>query len=55
MGDVYKATDSRLDRTVAIKVLSDQIAGDAELHARFEREAQPSEVGDTRESAASAA
>jgi serine/threonine protein kinase len=40
MGEVYKATDTRLDRTVAIKVLSDRIAGDAELRARFEREAR---------------
>jgi Tol biopolymer transport system component/predicted Ser/Thr protein kinase len=34
MGDVYKARDSRLDRTVAIKVLQ------AEFSARFEREAR---------------
>ena len=40
MGEVYKAKDTRLDRTVAIKVLSDRIAGDAELRARFEREAE---------------
>ena len=40
MGEVYKATDTRLHRTVAVKVLSDRIAGDAELHARFEREAR---------------
>ena len=40
MGEVYKATDTRLDRTVAVKVLSDLIAGDIEFHARFEREAR---------------
>ena len=40
MGEVYKATDTRLDRTVAVKVLSEQIAGNAELRARFEREAR---------------
>ncbi len=39
MGEVYKATDTRLDRTVAVKVLSDRIGGGAELRARFEREA----------------
>jgi len=40
MGEVYKATDTRLNRTVAIKVVSELIAGDLELHARFEREAR---------------
>jgi serine/threonine-protein kinase len=40
MGDVYKATDTGLDRSVAIKVLSDQIAGDADFRARVEREAR---------------
>ena len=40
MGEVYKATDTRLDRTVAVKVLPEQIAGIAELRARFEREAR---------------
>jgi serine/threonine-protein kinase len=37
MGEVYKATDTRLDRLVAIKVLP---SADAELRARFEREAR---------------
>jgi serine/threonine-protein kinase len=40
MGEVYRARDSRLDRDVAIKVLSDSIAGDPEALARFEREAK---------------
>jgi serine/threonine-protein kinase len=40
MGEVYKATDTRLDRIVAVKILSQQIADDAELRARFDREAR---------------
>jgi len=40
MGEVYRARDTRLDRTVAIKVLPTEFAGDAELRARFEREAR---------------
>ena len=40
MGEVYKATDTRLDRTVAIKTLSAEIASDPELRQRFEREAK---------------
>jgi Tol biopolymer transport system component len=39
MGEVYRARDPRLDRTVAIKVLSAQLAGNADALARFEREA----------------
>ena len=39
MGEVYKARDTRLDRTVAIKVLPDHIAKREDLRARFEREA----------------
>src|SRR5436190_2956337 len=38
MGDVYRARDTRLDRTVAIKVLSARLGGDA--RARFDREAR---------------
>ena len=38
MGEVYRAKDTRLDRTVAIKILPPQFAGDPELRARFERE-----------------
>jgi eukaryotic-like serine/threonine-protein kinase len=40
MGEVYRARDTRLDRTVAIKVLSSALAVTSELKARFEREAR---------------
>jgi serine/threonine-protein kinase len=40
MGQVYRARDSRLNRDVAIKVLPDLFAADADRVARFEREAQ---------------
>ena len=40
MGEVYEARDTRLERTVAIKVLSLDLAGDSERRARFEREAR---------------
>ena len=40
MGVVYRAHDERLDRDVAIKVLSPQLAGDFEMRERFEREAR---------------
>ena len=40
MGDVYRARDPRLERTVAIKVLSARLADDAAALARFEREAR---------------
>ncbi|MFO1054723.1 MAG: protein kinase [Planctomycetota bacterium] len=40
MGEVWRAKDTRLDREVAIKVLPDQFASDAERLYRFEREAK---------------
>ena len=39
MADIYRATDSALGRTVAIKVLADRYAGDESIRARFTREA----------------
>src|SRR5215467_9625794 len=40
MGVVYRATDTKLNRDVAIKILPDAFAGDADRMARFEGEAQ---------------
>ena len=40
MGEVYRATDTKLDREVAVKVLPDVMAHDPERVARFEREAK---------------
>ncbi|MDQ5871397.1 MAG: protein kinase [Acidobacteriota bacterium] len=40
MGEVYRARDTRLERTVAIKVLPSRLAADADALARFEREAR---------------
>ena len=40
MGEVYRALDTRLERTVAVKVLSAVLARDPEFRARFEREAR---------------
>ncbi len=40
MGAVYRATDTKLHRDVAIKVLPEALANDADYLARFQREAQ---------------
>jgi serine/threonine protein kinase len=40
MGQVYRARDTKLDRDVSIKILPEAFAQDAELVARFTREAK---------------
>ncbi len=40
MGEVFRATDSKLNRDVALKMLPDTVAQDPERLARFRREAQ---------------
>src|SRR5512141_1917298 len=40
MGEVYKAKDTRLDRTVAVKVLPSHLSSSEEVRQRFEREAR---------------
>lgn len=40
MGRVYRARDNRLDRLVALKVLSPDLANDVEVYRRFEQEAK---------------
>src|SRR5512146_530982 len=40
MGAVYRATDTKLNREVAVKILPDSFAADPDRLARFTREAQ---------------
>ena len=40
MGEVYRARDTRLERSVAIKVLPEHLSNQPELRERFEREAR---------------
>ncbi len=40
MGEVYRARDTKLDRTVAIKVLPEELASSPERLKRFEQEAR---------------
>src|SRR5436309_2287018 len=40
MGEVYKARDTRLERTVAVKILPQHLSASSEVRQRFEREAR---------------
>jgi serine/threonine protein kinase len=45
MGEVYKAKDTRLDRTVAIKVLPPHLSDNPELRQHFEQSSFPVPIG----------
>ena len=49
MGEVYRARDATLGRDVAIKVLPDFFASDADRFARFTREARDARVAEPSE------
>ncbi|HVI08903.1 MAG TPA: serine/threonine protein kinase, partial [Candidatus Binatia bacterium] len=40
MGEVYRACDTRLDRTVAVKILPSHLSNNPEAKQRFDREAR---------------
>src|SRR5260370_20925483 len=44
MGEVYRATDTRLKRDVAVKVLSSRLITESSAKQRFEREARTASV-----------